>query len=85
MKRYRVDDIDFEQTPMSTFETKKDLTEKYNMQVKDTGQPILVSLTDGHREGRTLAGCFRFGDKDLICALATGLTGSLLCAGHSLV
>lgn len=49
-KTYRVDDVDFDASPSSTFETKggpKSIVdyyrEKYDLKIKDAGQPLLVS------------------------------------------
>lgn len=50
-KTYRVDDIKFDMTPASTFETKNGSISfveyyktKYNIIIKDANQPMLVSL-----------------------------------------
>lgn len=58
-KTYRVDDIDFNQTPLSTFETKSGPTTfvdyyrtKYNITIRNATQPMLVSRsTDKQRRG----------------------------------
>lgn len=49
-RTYRVDDIDFTQNPMSTFETKKGpisyveyYKTKYNITIRDVRQPMLIS------------------------------------------
>lgn len=50
-KTYRVDDVDFSQSPMSTFPTRDgDVTyldyykRKYNLTIRDPNQPLLISL-----------------------------------------
>lgn len=49
-KTYRIDDVDFTMSPMSSFTTKDgDVSfydyykSKYNIQIRDPGQPLLVS------------------------------------------
>lgn len=49
-KTYRVDDVDFDASPSSTFETKTGnksiveyYNERYNLKIKDPKQPLLVS------------------------------------------
>lgn len=49
-KTYRVDDVDFDASPSSTFETKAGqksiveyYSEKYQIKIKDAKQPLLVS------------------------------------------
>lgn len=49
-KTYRIDDVDFALSPMSTFPTRDgDITyasyykDKYNLTIRDPGQPLLIS------------------------------------------
>ncbi|XP_063696838.1 protein aubergine-like [Culicoides brevitarsis] len=80
-KTYRISDVDWKQSPMSTFETKSGpvtyveyYKKKYNITIRDTKQPLLISKSEDKRQ--------RSGECDLIalvpelCRL-TGLTDEM--------
>lgn len=80
-KAYRIDEIDFNKTPNSTFETKDGpitfaeyYKKRYNIAIKDLNQPLLLSKA----KDRDLRG----GGKEIIALIpelcrATGLTDQM--------
>lgn len=67
-KTYRIDDVDFKLTPMSTFETKERVISyveyyksQYNIEIRDLKQPLLISRKEvrvsGEEEKRQLVFC----------------------------
>lgn len=80
-KTYRIDDVDFNKTPRTTFETKNGpisfidyYAKRYNIQIQDVNQPLLVSKAKARE--------VRGGQNELILLIpelcrSTGLTDAM--------
>lgn len=81
-KTYRIDDVDFKSTPMSTFETRDGPVSymdyyrtRYNLNIRDKDQPLLVS--------KAKARDIRGGQSEMIMLVpelcrATGMTDAMI-------
>lgn len=80
-KTYRIDDIDWDQTPMNTFQTKTGEVSyvqyyktQYGIEIKDLKQPLLISREDKRVAGQQEKVTFTFS----IIPEISYLTGNLI-------